>query len=276
VDIREAALEHVAELMREAAAMEIMPRFRQLRDDEIMEKSPGEVVTVADRATEERLTHGLHKLITHAHFVAEESWDLGASTFASLAETDVVWVVDPLDGTRNFASGQTTFAVMVALLHNVETVASWIHAPAEDWTVVAHAGAGAYLNGERLQVANQFALSAMHGAIHDQFMPLELRQYVAARVSSIGKSSSTGCAAHEYVKIARGDKDFALYYRTLPWDHAPGALVVQEAGGIVRHYDGQPYQPLQAKSGLLVANSRGIWDLLSDHFLRGAPTGGDV
>jgi len=265
--IRDAMLEHVTELMRETAASEIMPRFRQLRDDEIMEKSPGEVVTVADRAAEARLIQGLRKLIPAARFVAEETWNLGTTDFDVLAETDAVWVVDPLDGTRNFAAGQTTFAVMVALLHRGETVASWIHAPADEWTVVAQTGAGTYLNGERLHVSEHTTLGTMHGAIHDHFMPPELRQHVATAVSSIGQSSTTGCAAHEYVAIARASKDFALYYRTLPWDHAPGALIVQEAGGVVLHYDGQPFYPLQATSGLLAASSREAWDALSALFV---------
>jgi fructose-1,6-bisphosphatase/inositol monophosphatase family enzyme len=273
--IRDAMFEQVTDLMRETATREIMPRFRLLRDDEIMEKSPGEVVTVADRATEERLTHGLRALIPTAQFVAEESWNLGAADFASLAGADTVWVVDPLDGTANFASGQTTFAVMVALLHRGEAVASWIHAPADDWTVVAQAGAGAYLDGQRLHVSEQTALSAMHGAIHDHFMPLELRQHVAAAVPSIGQSSTTGCAAHEYVKIARGAKDFVLYYRTLPWDHAPGVLVVQEAGGIVQHYDSQRYHPLKAKSGLLAAANREAWQALRDLFVGNCEVGED-
>ena len=267
MEIHDALLEQVAELMRETAEREIMPRFRQLRDDEIMEKAPGEVVTVADRASEARLTGGLRKLIPTAHFVAEETWEIGTAEFASLSDADAVWIIDPLDGTANFASGQPTFAVMVALLRRGETVASWIHAPADDWTVVAQAGAGAYLNGERLHVSNKTTLSAMHGAIHDHFMPPELRQHVAARVSSIAQSSTTGCAAHEYVKIASGVKDFALYYRALPWDHAPGALVVQEAGGIVLQYDAQPFEPLTAKNGLLAATSREAWGALSALFV---------
>lgn len=252
----------VAELMRETAERDILPRFRLLRDDEIREKAPGELVTVVDGAAEVRLTAGLRALLPDAPFVAEESWGPELTRFSDLADADNVWVVDPLDGTRNFAAGESSFAIMIALIRRGETVASWIHAPVDGWTVTAQRGAGAELDGVRLHVSAHTTPSAMHGAIHDHFMPPDLRRRVNAALPQIGQSSTTGCAAHEYVQIARGLKDFALYYRTLPWDHVPGDLVVREAGGSVRQYDGRPFEPLAARPGLLVAPNAAAWNAL--------------
>lgn len=257
----------VAVLLRETAEREILPRFRLLGDDDIHEKSPGELVTVVDGAAEARLLAGLHALLPGASFVAEESWGPGLTHFTDLAEAEEVWIVDPLDGTRNFAAGEPAFAIMVALLRRGETVAGWIHAPVDGWMAIAQRGAGAELDGVRLRVSTRTEPSGMHGAIHDHFMPPDLRARVAEASTGFAQLSTTGCAAHEYVQIARGNKDFALYYRTLPWDHAPGALVVEEAGGTVRQYDGRPFEPLAARPGLLIASNAAAWDSLHHRFL---------
>lgn len=262
-------LAQVAELLRETAVRDILPRFRLLRAEEIREKSPGELVTVVDGAAEARLLTGLRALIPGAPFVAEESWRPDMTHFSDLAGEDAVWVVDPLDGTRNFAAGEASFAVMVALLRRGETVASWIHSPVDGWMVVAQRGAGAELDGVRLHVSTHTAPATMHGAIHEHFMPPDLRRRVDQAIPDIRRSSTTGSAAYEYVQIARGLKDFALYYRTLPWDHAPGALIVQEAGGTVRYYDGRPFEPLAARPGLLAAPNDVAWDALHALFLDG-------
>jgi len=267
VIVNDQLLTDVAELLRETGEREILPRFRLLRDDEIREKAPGELVTVADGAAEARLLASLGALIPGAPFVAEESWGPDSTRFSELAEAEAVWVVDPLDGTRNFAAGEPSFAIMVALLRRGETVASWIHAPVDGWTVTAQHGAGAELGGDRLHVSKRTEPSSMHGAIHDHFMPPDLRRRVNEALPSIGRSSTTGCAAHEYVQVARGIKDFALYYRTLPWDHVPGDLIVREAGGTVRQYDGRPFEPLAARPGLLAAPNAAAWDALHALFI---------
>ena len=64
------------------------------------------------------------------------------------------------------------------------------------------------------------------------------------------------CAGVDYPLVAEGDRDFVLFWRTLAWDHAPGALVVRESGGVVAHLDGVPYTPARQREGLLVAADR--------------------
>ena len=70
------------------------------------------------------------------------------------------------------------------------------------------------------------------------------------------------CAGYEYPLIATGERDFALYWRTLIWDHAPGALVLSEAGGCVIHLDGARYDPLTPRSGLIVAYDPSVAETL--------------
>lgn len=69
------------------------------------------------------------------------------------------------------------------------------------------------------------------------------------------------CAGTEYPAVVHGEQDFALFWRTLPWDHAPGALLVEVAGGVVRRLDGDPYRPAEVtRTGLLAARDEATWE----------------
>src|SRR6185437_14383172 len=106
-------LAHIAGLIRETAAIEILPRFGTLASGDIREKGPGDLVTVADTAAEQRLTRLLEEAVPGSVTLGEEAAAADASCFDRLAGAAPVWIVDPIDGTGNFVRGQTAFAVIV-------------------------------------------------------------------------------------------------------------------------------------------------------------------
>ena len=116
----------VAELMREVAAMELLPKFRNLAEDEVRQKRPGDIVTVADVASEQRLATGLAKILPGVPVIGEEAVELEPRLVDLIARPGSCWIVDPLDGTANFAAGRDRFAMIVCLVHDQETVAGWI------------------------------------------------------------------------------------------------------------------------------------------------------
>src|SRR5215510_12614816 len=117
----------VAELMRETAAAELLPRFRALAKEDIRMKGPGDVVTIADVASEQRLASGLARILPGVPVVGEEAVEQDAGLIALIGRPgESCWIVDPLDGTSNFAAGRDTFAMIVCLVHDRETVAGWI------------------------------------------------------------------------------------------------------------------------------------------------------
>ena len=184
---------------------------------------------------------------------------------ASLDSVRPVWVIDPVDGTANFAAGNTPFAVMVCLVERGQTRAGWIYDPVEDTLLEAQQGAGAFLNGERLQFTAPTALAAdIHGALSTKYLPEAMRPYALKGAESLGRTGSSGCAAYDYRALARGDYSFSFYYRTMIWDHAPGTLVVEEMGGVVARYDGSPYRPASDATGLISASDPDTW-----HTVRG-------
>jgi fructose-1,6-bisphosphatase/inositol monophosphatase family enzyme len=263
--------EEVAALLRRAAQSAILPVFRRLDDASVEEKAPGEVVTVADREAEVIIEQGLLALLPGSTVVGEEAVAADPALLQRLGWPGPVWVVDPVDGTANFAAGRRPFAVMVALLREGLTESSWILDPISDSLAVARAGDGAYLDGERVRTPDvRGPASALRGAVMSRSLPADLRARVDAGIGNIGRAlPGNHCAGREYPDILRGVQDFVLFWRTLPWDHAPGVLLLQEAGGVARRFDGTPYDPGDDRNGLLVAANGEVWIAAYDALLAG-------
>lgn len=253
----------VAAIIREVTEELIVPRWRSLEAGDIEEKEPGDVVTVADIEAERALTPRLASLVPGSAVVGEEAVAADPSVLAAIGDADDVWIVDPIDGTGNFAAGSPDFGVMVAQVARGEIVRSWIHLPIRSETFVAEHGAGATLNGEQLALGDDHSDPLdVSGVVKTRFLPAEIKVLVEQGLPSIGPlDPSTICSAVEYGRIATGDLDYILYWRTYPWDHAPGALLVREAGGVAKRVEGDDYRVGDARDGLLVTRGQPTWDL---------------
>lgn len=253
--------DEVSALLRRAAAEAIMPRYRALAATDIVEKTAGEIVTIADREAEAIIARGLMDLRPGSRVVGEEACTADASLMANLGD-GVVWLVDPLDGTGNFAAGDGPFAVMAALMADGDPVAAWMFDPVADVMITAEQGSGAFRNGTRIKaVGAPSTASALRGVVATKFMPPELQTAMKSRVSKLGAVASPMmmCAGTEYPDIAFGTRHFAAYWRSLPWDHAPGALFLTEAGGHVARTNGARFRVDEPGPGLLAARNRDVW-----------------
>ncbi|MGE0599057.1 MAG: inositol monophosphatase [Dehalococcoidia bacterium] len=249
--------QRVSVLIEEAAAAEIVPRFRNLATGDVREKSPGEVVTAADEAMERRLEADLQGLLPGSVVVGEESAAADPRRLELLNDDRPAWVIDPLDGTANFAAGIALFGSMVCLVRAGETLAAWIHLPVEGRTLVAERGSGAWLGRERLHVGT--AVPPYHASISTKFFPSPQKERIQSVLGQFACHESSHCAAVAYRQLVTGELDVALYYRLMPWDHAPGVLIHAEAGGYSARLNGEPYSPLIHSEGLLVAPSEEAW-----------------
>lgn len=249
----------VQALIRNVAARIVMPRFRMLDPSQIIEKAPDELVTVADRESEEALSEGLTRMLAGSRVVGEEACSADASVLDNIGR-GTVWIVDPIDGTANFAAGETPFGIMVALAVDGVSEAAWLYDPVQDRMCSAGRGQGAFVNGERT-VARTSGEAIPVAGLSTKYLPPDLRGEIEARAE--GKLRCVGiprCAAEQYPRVILGANDLALFWRTHVWDHAPGALIVQEAGGKVARFDGTPYDITQTGKGLLAAASPAMWD----------------
>ena len=252
-------IEAVAALIRTAAAEEIMPRFQRLESRDIDEKSPGDLVTIADLETERVLAPRLTALVPGSLVVGEEDAARDPPVLSRLDGDDSVWLIDPVDGTANFAAGMPLFASMVAFVQAGEVVASWIYDPVADIMATAALGAGAWLAGRRLGVARPVAPARMSGSLTLRFGDRELVRRIAGHADRVGSVFSLRCAGQEYLTLVRARAHFALYHRVLPWDHAAGYLLHAEAGGYGRRLDGSAYSPRIHDGGILLAPDEKSW-----------------
>jgi len=256
----------VTALIAEVAAAEIQPRFRKLAAHEQREKGPGDIVTIADERAEAALTPRLIDLVPGSIVIGEEAAAKDPKLVERLLSDQVAWIVDPVDGTANFAEGKPDFVSMVALVRGDELIASWIHLPMTGHTAVAERGAGARFDGALLPKLPPSAgeLAGVVGVGKFSAPSLHPRADVLRR--QVKQIKSLRCAGLDYLRLARGELDFILFGRAWPWDHAPGALLVAEVGGVASHGDGSPYRPSQpfTAEGVLTARSREVWRYVID------------
>jgi len=255
-------------LMREASGRAIMPRFQTLAAHEIVSKADkdavlADVVTIADREAEAILAEGLARLLPEAAIVGEEAAHADPAVLERLGGA-LCWIVDPLDGTNNFAAGKTPFGVLIALAERGETLAGWIYDCQSGRCCHAALGGGAFIDGERI-TARSTRQDPPVAANSLVYMSPERRAAVQAGIAPhYTLVDIPRCAAEQYPRLVLGQNDVAIFERTLPWDHAAGVLFVNEAGGKAARLDGTPYRVNDhTRPGLIGAASEALWDGLA-------------
>ena len=174
-------------------------------------------------------------------------------------DPDWLWIVDSLDGTGDFADFNPFFSVCIALMHHSELLLGAIYAPAIDEFYFAEKGNGAYLNGVKIQVSDVSDLSQSYifyceGGDKNRGRTGELLQKIYPRVTDIRKLGSAGL---ETAWVAAGKGEAYFTTRIEPWDVAPGVLLVQEAGGKVSDFQGNPWKP---QTGDLLFSNKELHD----------------
>lgn len=263
-------VDRVSDLIREVARTEIMPYFHDLANAGVRQKTgPMDLVTLADEAGERALTPLLLDLLPGSTVVGEEAVSNDDSLLERLHGSAPVWVIDPVDGTLNFANGRPLFAVIVALVRDGQTLAGWIHDPNDGRMATAVKGRGALLDGRTVRVAPATPLPEMIGAASVRFCDAATGARIEEGLRGLGTMVSLSSAAQEYLRLLEGRSHYALYHRLMPWDHAAGVLMHGEAGGHAALSDGRPYGPSVATGGasLLMAPDEASWHALRRQLL---------
>lgn len=256
----------VADAIRAAAETAIVPRFQTLSSLDIERKSAGDFVTVADKECEVLLETALGEIEPGVPVLGEEAAAADPDLTRRLVSLDAVWVVDPLDGTGSFIDGDPAFAVMVARIERGRTTSAWIYQPIRHVMWSAQLGKGTFREGAAItRVPAESADPRLRGYIKTGQMDSERRALTRERWSKMGRTDegprSAGCA---YPDLVSGDTDVLVFWRTLPWDHAPGVLIAQEAGCHVARPDGSPYDPSGTRPGLIAAADVATWNQARD------------
>ncbi|WP_456268760.1 inositol monophosphatase [Kushneria sp. AK178] len=268
----QAAARTLIDIVRHAAKTEILPRFRRLDPEAIDTKAgPDDLVTIADKSAEQVIARGVAQAFPEATIVGEEAVAEDETLLDSIRDAEMAVIIDPIDGTWNFARNLNQFGVIVAVVSRGETVFGLLYDPlADDW-ITARQGEGAWYGRpddaeQRLQVSDTTRVSNMVGSTSLRLFPKETQYDLAGLFPDFARMMAFGCACHEYRTMAFGFVDFMLTAKLMPWDHAAGIMILQEAGGYAALLDGTPYNPTIHQGRMIAANSKESWDALREKF----------
>lgn len=254
----------IADIIKGVARDKIVPRFQKLKDHEISTKSgPSDLVTIADLEAEIALTKILKDILPSSQVVGEEAVSKNETDIGLLAtESDPIWVIDPVDGTHNFAHGKPIFGTIIALTRGGKTIQSWIYDIPNDRFAIAEQGSGVEINSARITYPEtKSPLNETRGFISRKFLPEKLKEELKDVLNDkFGNIETYMCCAHEYLDILAGEAHFSLYSRIRPWDHLAGAMMMEEAGGHVRKWDKSLYRPGDERGGVICAPNEKTWD----------------
>ncbi len=226
-------------------------RERWARQGEVAVKSTAiDLVTEVDRACEDAILDVLMSAFPDHGVLAEES--------GSHPGTEYQWIVDPLDGTTNFAHAYPQVSVSIALRRREQTELGIVHDPIRRETFFARRGQGSTLDGRALRVSSTEPLGA---ALLASGFPYDRREHAdfylglfkafMLRTQGIRRA---GSAALDLCWTAAGRVDGFWELKLKPWDTSAGALIVEEAGGMVTDFHGRPFDPFRAET--LASNGR--------------------
>ena len=200
----------------EKASKSVIRDFGEVEKLQVSKKGPYDFVTKTDKHVEKILIEELSKTKKNYSFLSEEVGSIKNK------DQENVWIIDPIDGTTNFLHGIPHFAICIALQSKKEIVSGLIFDPIKDEMFFAEKNKGAFLNNHRLRVSNKNSLEdCLFSSNHEgvKYSDLNIR--------------SSGCAALDLAYVASGRLDGFFQNKINLWDVAAGALLVEEAGGIV-------------------------------------------
>ncbi len=230
--------------------------------EEISEKGPGDLVTAADKASEAVILDILHRHFPSHAILAEESGKLGN------AESDYLWVIDPLDGTTNYAHQYPFFAASIGLMIAGVPQVGVIFDPFHNELFRAAIGLGATCNRRPIQVSQTAELSKsllVTGFAYDRRETTDNNYAEFCHLTHLTRGvRRSGSAALDLAHVACGRLDGYWERGIAPWDIAAGIVLLQEAGGKVTAYDGSP---IKISSGRILATNGHIHALLSQELL---------
>ena len=250
-------------LLTKVSRTAILPHYQALANHQITNKAADDVVTVADHAAEEMLAEGLAKIIPGLAVVGEEAAFEDPSVLDRLSSD--CWIVDPLDGTNNFAAGKPPFGILIAMASGGIAHTGWIYDPLSDRLCIAHQGNGAFINDEKITARTSgqaLPVAAISTVFMDPSQRDAVKRHIAPHYTMV---DIPRCAAEQYPRLALGMNDVSIFERTLAWDHAAGVLWLNEAGGKAARLDGSPYRVDEhGRTGLIGAATAELFDRLAN------------
>ncbi|CAN5717608.1 inositol monophosphatase family protein [soil metagenome] len=227
-------MQNVQTVVREAGSIALR-HFENSADNSISIKPDGSPVSAADMEVDAYIEATLHKQYPHISYLSEED--------VRDIHTGLQWVVDPIDGTANFITGNPLFGISIALLNDKQPILGVIYSPTSDEMYTAIRGRGALKNGVPISTSSDTelveAIILVDNGTHERTVRFNggLRQTLSTRKAL---PQSRKCASRELCAVADGSASGMIHRALNVWDIAAGVLLVEESGGVVTDLQGNP------------------------------------
>lgn len=230
--------EFIQELARGAGEI-VLKGFKQ-SEVEYTKHDRLDLVTDMDLASNEFITNKIKDNFPDDGIISEEA-------NKDFSKEDYTWVIDPLDGTVNFATGIPIFVVMLALVRDGDVILSAIFDPVHDTLAFAKKGGGAFVNGKMIHCSDRTRMIDSRGLM--SFIVKEQEIYLRGRIVEKGNDSGVrmgvnafGCAGFNAICVAEGKREWTVGFNRKVWDVAPSALLLMEAGCKVTNHKGEQWK----------------------------------
>ena len=267
---RNKLLNYISALMIEVNKLVILKYYKDLESRQISTKaSEDDFVTIADKESEEFIVRKLVGFLNINHYIGEETSYLNKNEYKSKKYQSLSWVIDPIDGTKNYIKGKKEFCSMISLISNAVPIATFIFYPLKDLLVYAFKGFGAYsINTKTKKITNlkiqTTNISNILGSGGTKGIEEPLRQSVLKNLKKHTNRLFIGSAGIETIMLASNEIQFVFHGRVTPWDHSPLDLITKEAGGCVYMANNKTVFNAFSEGPIIAASNDQIWQSIRD------------
>lgn len=254
-------IEVVGAILRQTADELILPRWQNLKPGDIAQKSgPQDLVTIADHETEAALRDRLTARYPGTTLIGEETFAADPTCLDRLDSDVPVWITDPIDGTRAFTEGRATFAAMLVLVTKRIPRAAWIYQPVTGDLYCGETGGGVARVARDRRQTRLAPIAAskpedISGIVSGNIWLDGRRIYRREHAQKFARLEPMSCPGIDYPRLLRGEAQFAVFGRCLPWDHLPGLTMMREVGWADEMLDRAPYDGRILEGGILCGPS---------------------
>tara|TARA_Y100000385_G_scaffold129059_1_gene134421 strand:+ start:127 stop:1005 length:879 start_codon:yes stop_codon:yes gene_type:complete len=264
--IRNEILHFIVNILIDVNQKVVLNYFNKLTPKDIdIKSSNDDFVSVADKMSEDYISQKLSNFLDNTKIIGEETAFLDKKNFLSLLNEPLLWVIDPIDGTKNYINGNENFCSMISLVEHSFPIASFIYKPLQRQFIYAFKDIGAYIFDVETKISTKLNLeldsfSQIIGSGGTKGIPEVFRKSILSNLRSFTKRVFVGSAGIETMMLVTNKIQFVFHGRVTPWDHSPLDLIIKEAGGCVYMARFKEEFNIKSKGPILAATNCKIWD----------------
>ena len=265
-NIRKKIINYISDLLVKVNELIILKYYKNLSSKHINTKSSDDdYVSIADKESEIYIVKNLIGFLNINQYIGEETYYINKDDYKSFEKNALYWVIDPIDGTKNYINGKNEFCSMISLVFNSIPIASFVYYPLKNLLVYAFKGFGAYSLEIKTKKIIQLRIQQnsfdnIVGSGGTKGIEEPLRQKVLQNLRKYTNRLFIGSAGIEAIMLASNETQFVFHGRVTPWDHSPLDLIIKESGGCVYMLNDKAEFNIFSRGPILAASNDQIWE----------------